>query len=167
MNTLKEKQNKMNEGIMATKLTAEDMMNLATTAGVYNPRTWREDVARMEKYKDVEYYKVDADKHYSYDRYFVVYTIDEGIRFFGNFQNRCISSRGFIEAFVFDHEIDLENERLIFYEGNKVRLHTRKIQLNNEDGSVAYGAINTSKEARKYMANMSQKYGHIYTKESI
>lgn len=156
----------INKGVMATKLTAEEMMNLATTAGAYNPTTWRNDVTRMQKYADVEYYKVDADDCYAYDRFFVTYTIEEGIKLFSSFQNRSITSGGFLQAWISEIGIDASGN-LFEYGKNIVNIKTSKIPYKKEDGTFGMGVVDTSKDGRRFMAEMSKKLGNIYTKESI
>ena len=70
--------------MIAKILTADEIRQ--SEGRNYNPQVWDSNIDRMlNSYKDVVFYKVDKDNLYSYDRYFVEYTLDEGLRLFGRF----------------------------------------------------------------------------------
>jgi hypothetical protein len=152
------------QGVKAIKMTAEQVK--ADSKREYNPQAWERNVDSYSKYKDVEFYKVSKDSRHSYDRFYVVYTLPEGLRLLGDFgYSSMLHNGGFYQAFisVMDMDID-ENGDIVsckMLEPNNVYIKIRKIRFS--DGQE--GVIDTTKTARNFMTEHSQKYGQIWTKE--
>lgn len=145
--------------MMATKMTAEQVK--ADAKREYNPSSWERMVDGYQKYGDVEFYKVDEGNGYDYSRFFVVYTLAEGLRLLGSLSySSAITSGGFFTAYV--REMD---DQYNWYPNGQVQLVTRKISFINSKGENEEGTMNTSKEARAYMTKMSKERGQVWTKE--
>jgi hypothetical protein len=164
--------------MIAQILTTDEIRNC--DGRNYNPTIWDMNIDRMTtNYTDVIFYKVAKGNGYDYDRYFVEYTLPEGLRLFGNFgYSGSITSGGFYRL----------DKQQISSDGRTIH---DAIQLINDgkkdeglalvkdiDGSkvveLSYGKmydpdgnevmIGTSKEARAWMTERSVKYGVAYTK---
>jgi hypothetical protein len=62
----------------------------------YNEAVWNERITSLAKYDDVLWFVAEAGGGYDYDRYFVEYTLPEGLRLFSDFgYSSSLSSRGF------------------------------------------------------------------------
>jgi hypothetical protein len=145
----------------ADEVKADEMKN-------YNEREWIKTVDRYLKYDDVQFYKVGKDKIYSYDRFFVVYTLPEGLRLMASMDySSSLSSGGFamvdittIELFNTE-DADPNNWVIKHLPEGYVYLIIRK--FNSPNGEQV--RLNNSREARKFMIEGSTKYKTIYTKE--
>jgi hypothetical protein len=148
----------------ATKITAEQLKN--DEAREYNPQVWERKVDSYSKYNDVQFYKVEKGNGYDYCRYFVVYTLPEGLRLLNTFSySSSITNGGFQEAIITEASYEIVDGKLIttdFPEG-EVEIKGRKFK--DEDGKECW--INTSEEARRWMTERSNKFGSIFTKEGI
>jgi hypothetical protein len=148
-------------GQMATRMTIEQMRN--DEAREYNQSVWNESIDRLLKYSDVEFFKVDADECFSYSRFYVVYTLETGLRLLNDFSySSAITSGGFYNAYVLEGNI--VDGKFTWFEDGKVLLKTMKVRGTNEKGEEVETAIGTHKEAREYMTETSKKYGSVYTK---
>lgn len=152
------------QGVKAIKMTAEQVK--ADSKREYNPRLWEQRVDFYIKYEDVQFYKVSKDKRYSYDRFFVVYTLPEGLRLLADFgYSSALSSGGFYPAFIstldiiFDDNGDISEYKML--EEGHVYIKINKL-ITSEGERVS---MNTTPEARKYMTERSKSYGQIWTKE--
>lgn len=154
----------------AIKLTPEQIKK--DDGREYNPQVWEENVEKyMERYSDVQFYKVPKGNGYEYNRYFVVYTLPEGLRLLGKFgYSSSITNGGFQEAMItsFDYkEVDGKWEVTPFAD-NEVNIEGFKFRSEDEKGNVVNDAwINTSKEAREWMTKRSKRFGSIFTKEGL
>jgi hypothetical protein len=85
----------------AYKITADQVLN--STEREYNPSVWAENVKRYTQYEDACFYVAKGSENgYSYDRYFVEYTIPEGIRFFKSFDySASLTSYPFARVDIF------------------------------------------------------------------
>lgn len=147
----------------------------------YNPRVWENNINRMlDKYKDVVFYKVDRDKVYQYDRYFVEYTLQEGLRLFSSFgYSSSMTSGGFYRLDKLNVTADglgYQDVIKLIDDGNDSE--AKKLMLELDDSKyldIIYGKfleestgemvmINTTKEARDWMTERSVKYGTTFTK---
>jgi hypothetical protein len=152
------------QGVKAIKMTAEQVK--ADSKREYNPLLWEQRVDSYSKYENVEFYKVSKDKRYSYDRFFVVYTLPEGLRLLAGFgYSSALTSGGFYTAFIstldiiFDDNGDIAEYKML--EEGHVYIKINKI-ITSEGERVS---MNTTPEARKYMTERSKAYGQIWTKE--
>lgn len=165
--------------MIAKILTADEIRN--SDGRNYNPQVWDNNIDRMlDMYKDVVFYKVDKDNLYSYDRYFVEYTLDEGLRLFGRFDySSSMTSGGFYrldklpvnkDGMTYADLLELSEQG----EKEEVKRLIREIQ-NSNMVEISYGEfqdvntgemvmIGTSKEARDWMTERSIKYGLTFTK---
>jgi len=148
----------------ATKITAEQLRN--DDGREYNPQIWEQRVHSYSNYNDVQFYKVEKGNGYEYCRYFVVYTLPEGLRILNSFgYSSSLTSGGFQEAIITDASYEMVDGKLIiteFAEG-EVEITGRKFRGN--DGGEYW--INTSKEAREWMIERTNKFGSIFTKEGV
>lgn len=152
------------QGVKAIKMTAEQVK--ADSEREYNPQIWERKVDSYNKFQDVEFYKVERDDIYSYDRFFVVYTLPEGLRLLSNFSySSSLTNGGFYQAFIsnVDMEIDEDGEIVSckMLEPNNVYIKIRKIRL--ADGEE--GVMNTTDAARSIMIKHSKLINQIWTKE--
>ena len=145
----------------------------------YNPQTWETNIDRMlTKYKDVVFYHVAKGDGYEYDRYFVEYTLPEGLRFFGSFSySGGITNGGFYklgkvevtkDGKTYTDAMDMLGEGNIeeakammaeLDEAKHVKLTYQKFMCEGE--MVMLG---TSKEARAWMTERSKAQGMTFTK---
>ena len=147
----------------------------------YNPTVWENNINRMlDRYKDVVFYKVDRDKVYQYDRYFVEYTLQEGLRLFGSFgYSSSMTSGGFYRLDKLNITADglgYQDVIKLMNEGNDTEASKLILELDNSRYfDIAYGKfldqstgemvmISTTKEARDWMTERSVKYGTTFTK---
>jgi hypothetical protein len=157
---------KISKGLRAIRMTAEQVKQ--DNAREYNPSTWEANVDRYSKYKDVQFYKVEKGNGYDYSRFFVVYTLDEGVRLMNTFSySSSITNGGFYRALISDCEVykDDNNElEVVVLTDDNVLISTEKLFCKDADGKMQETALNTSIEARYYMTEQSKKYGSVWTK---
>lgn len=145
---------------MASRMTAQEVKN--DSQRDYNPREWERAVDRMSNYSDVEFYKVDKGNGYEYDRFFVIYTLPEGLRLLGSLSySGSMTNGGFQTAMV-----RTINDEFEYYIDGKIQLQTMMLNFQI-DGEVKLSMVGTSKEARAFMIERSKKFGTIWTKESL
>lgn len=146
---------------IATILTAEQIKN--DSGRNYNPTIWEQNVERYSKYNDVQFIKVEKGNGYEYERYYVAYTLADGLRLLNTFgYSSCLSNGGFAMAHLHNFTIDSNNNVQMLPE-NQVFIFTSEFQTS--DGKKC--RLNNSPEARQKMIADSVKYGQIFTKESI
>lgn len=110
----------------------------------YNPSVWDETITRLLKYDDVQFYKLPRGNGYDYDRYYAVYTINEGIRVLNSVSySSCLNSTGLCEVNI-DPFGGLR--RFFFGDGDK----------RADKGNA---------KNRTILAKMSQERGCIFTSE--
>lgn len=144
--------------LLAKLMTADEVK--ADEMRLYNEREWIKVVDRYLKYKDVQFFKVDRDQVIGYDRFFVVYTLPEGLRLLTALSySSMLSSSGFAMANITDF-ILIEDEG--GYAVQKFPEGVYQIETQLFNGGLR---VNTSPEARAWMIERSVKYGIIYTKE--
>lgn len=147
----------------------------------YNPQTWETNIDRMvNNYKDVVFYHVAKGDGYEYDRYFVEYTLPEGLRLFGSFgYGGSITDGGFYRLDKSQMTADGKNYKDVHELVVSGNLEGAKALMQEVDGSniykISYGKfynqatdkmvmIGTSKEARAWMTERSTKYDMTFTK---
>ena len=134
---------------MATRLTAEQIK--ADSIREYNPNVWEQRVDGYSKYSDVEFYKVEKGNGYKYSRFYVVYTLPEGLRLLNTLSySSSITSGGFYTAWI-----KTMDDNYKWYTDGQVELITSKMNFTDENGKSQLGVIGTSKEARKWMIKRS------------
>lgn len=141
---------KSNEMTTATKLTIEQVKN--DSMRNYNPTEWIKIVNRYSQFSNVEFYKVEKNKIYSYDRFFIKYELSDGLILFSSLSySSSLTSGGFQSVCISNFDV----EKLVLMPENKVQIFGVNTWFNN------------SKEARTHMINCSLKFQTIWSKESI
>jgi hypothetical protein len=160
-------------------LTAKDIRNC--DGRDYNPQIWDRNIDTMlNSYNDVVFYKVDKDKIYSYDRYFVEYTLPDGLRLFGSFgYSSSITSGGFFRLekqpvtndgrtnydllnLMKSGDMEGLKDLMIALENAELLEITHQMFRDSKTGEEVM--LNTSKEARSWMTERSIKFGITFTK---
>lgn len=145
--------------LMAVRMNAEQVK--ADPQREYNPTSWENIVDRYNKYSNVEFYKILKGNGYEYDRFIVVYTLDEGLRLLGKLSySSSLTNGGFYYAYI-----RIFDENYEYYPENTVEIITKKINSKDENGLIIESAINNSEIARRYMVEQSKSYNQIWTKE--
>lgn len=144
----------------------------------YNESAWNKQVDRILNYEDVEFYIADKDEVYDYDRFFVEYTLPEGLRLWRDFgYGGGITNGGFYrldkEAITDDGKTFADVMDYITKDDVEAA-HKLQEQLEDADTfNVRYGyfmmdgekaLFGTSKEARKEMAHRSKEFDMVFTK---
>jgi hypothetical protein len=131
----------------------------------YNPSVWVENVDRYKNYEDVIFLKIPSDECFSYSRFFVVYTLPEGLRLLNTFSySSCISSAGFREVTLNNFDINVEKTEIVNLEEGTVNIVKLPLYTKQDDGKLVECAIDNNPEARKWMIDRSKRYGAIFTK---
>ena len=147
----------------------------------YNPQTWETNIDRMvNNYKDVVFYHVAKGDGYEYDRYFVEYTLPEGLRLFGSFgYGGGITNGGFYRLDKSQMTADGRNYKdlhkfLLAEDMEGAKALMQEIE-DSKTFNISYGKfynqatdemvmIGTSKEARAWMTERSKAQGMTFTK---
>lgn len=125
-----------------TEITSEQIRSMGRD---YNPSEWDKTIDRYLRYSDVKFYVVANDEVYGYERYFVTYTTDEGIKFLKSVSyGGMLSSTGLVEIW-FD---PFGGVRTVGF---------------GPDGKGR--ADKSSEKNREHFAKMSREFGTIYTSE--
>lgn len=121
------------------EITIEEAMNHSEKE--YNESVWKSSIRnflQFLEFGDVKFYERTDDCR-RYDEVYVEYTIKEGIRFFKQISySLCISDAGFL-----------------------------KVNIEGDDVSTEYCIekflIANNKDGRSWMANMSKKFGYVFS----
>ena len=100
--------------LMAVRMNAEQVK--ADPQREYNPTSWENIVDRYNKYSNVEFYKILKGNGYEYDRFIVVYTLDEGLRLLGKLSySSSLTNGGFYYAYIriFDENYEYYPENTV------------------------------------------------------
>lgn len=163
----------------ATIISTEDLRNC--DGRNYNPQVWNSNIDRMLKgYKDVVFYLVPKGDGYDYDRYFVEYTLPEGLRLFSDFSySSSMTNGGFyrldkneVTADGLTHGDllkvveggDLESAKQLLTELNATNTYNIKYGQFYDEATKTMVCIGTSKQARAWMTERSVKYGLTFSK---
>lgn len=163
----------------ATIISTEDLRNCEGRN--YNPQVWNSNIDRMLKgYKDVVFYLVPKGDGYDYDRYFVEYTLPEGLRLFSDFSySSSMTNGGFyrldkneVTADGLTHGDllkvveggDLESAKHLLTELNATNTYNIKYGQFYDEATKTMVCIGTSKQARAWMTERSVKYGLTFSK---
>jgi hypothetical protein len=129
----------------------------------YNPREWDKVIDRYLAYNNAQFFKINRDDVFSYDRFYVVYTLDNGMKVMNSVSySSSLTNGGFLEAFIFEFD-----ENFNFYDNGRVEISTRLMSFRDEDGNEKQGTISNNKKGIEYMVKMSQVCGAIWTKQTI
>jgi hypothetical protein len=156
----------LTQGVKAIRMTAEAVK--ADSARDYNPSIWERNVDSYSKYSDVEFYKVNRDEIYGYDRFYVVYTLPEGLRLLSDFgYSSSLTSGGFYLAYILTMDMEIDDNGSIvsctmLEEGN---VYINTMQVRSKSGE--YGAMSNSSAARSKMIEHSKATKQIWTKEYL
>lgn len=164
--------------MIAQILTTDEIRNCEGRE--YNPQTWETNIDRMvNNYKDVVFYHVAKGDGYDYDRYFVEYTLPEGLRLFGSFSyGGSMTSGGFYRLDKSQVANGMNwNDVAELVKNGKLDEAMKMTEILNESKlvDISYGKfynqatdemvmIGTSKEARAWMTERSVKYDMTFTK---
>ena len=161
--------------IIAKLITAEQIRIEPIRS--YNPQEWDKKIDRMLKFKDTLFYHVPKGGNYDYDRYFVEYTIPEGIRLFAICDYTSTLSNGAFFSIVKQHvSVDGETFQDVLNrieDGDQAESDTdlkklsKKIQTSNLFKIEVYTdfKLNNTVLARKFMIRNSKAFNTTYTKE--
>jgi hypothetical protein len=147
----------------------------------YNPQIWDEKINRFLKYKDVTFYVVPkGDNAYDYDRYFVEYTLEDGLRLFKPFgYSESLTNGGFFrldKINVTSNGKSIQDVVDLAQDGKKEEAN--KLMNDLKDSiffDITYGkfynqetdsmiTIGTCDESRKWMIDRSLNHGLVFTK---
>lgn len=128
-------------GIKVTEVSIETMLNDKENSA-YNPSVWAQRVKDFAKYKNVKFYIRPKDEIFSYDKFFVSYTIEEGLNFLSEWSafHSSITNNGFKRACIIDGEI-----------------------VTSGFGKDGEECIKNSREGRKWLVDNICKYGVMVT----
>lgn len=163
----------------ATIITTDEIRNSETRN--YNPQIWDSNINRMvERYKDVVFYHVPKGDGYTYDRYYIEYTLPDGLRLFSDFgYGSSLTSGGFyrldkneVTADGLTHSDllkviesgDLESAQQLLTELNATTTYNIKLGKFYDEATGTMVGIGTSVQARAWMTERSVKYGLTFTK---
>ena len=163
--------------MIAKKLTIDEMRNCEGKN--YNPTEWSKNIDGMLKYSDVEFYHVTKGNGYDYERYFVEYTLPEGLRLFTSFSyGGSLTNGGFyrLDKIALTEKGKTMADVLELIELNKKEelnvlvkelAETKLFQISygkfiDADGNECL--YNTTKEARKRMSQLSINNHMTFTK---
>jgi hypothetical protein len=152
-----------------TKVNEEFVRN--HDAKNYNEYEWNKQVDRILKYKDVEFYIAEND------RFFVEYTLPEGLRLWGDFgYGASLTNGGFYRL----DKLEVTKDGRTFSDLHKLLTQNKEEaselweELQTSDlFEVRYGyffqdgekvLFGTSKEARIEMTRRSKEAGVVFTK---
>lgn len=160
----------------ATILTTEQIRNCEGRE--YNPQIWDKNIDSMMKYTDVVFYHVAKGDGYDYDRYFVEYTLPEGLRLLKSFSySSTLTNGGFyrLDKLEVTEDGRTHSDLVKLAESGQIEeckqlveqlattksfiLSMGKFQLNGEQV-----LIGTNQQARNWMVERSTKYGIAFTK---
>lgn len=149
------------------------------SAREYNPTEWDRNIDRYLKFENVVFYHAAPGDGYSYNRFFVEYTIEEGIRFMKPFTyTSVVSDRGFLEAEVTKHVngetiADMMNQFKAsgftrtddWDERLNAIIDSQAVYIEQKEVTLAgtTGAVTNTKKGRAWMAKMSKLAGWVFT----
>lgn len=128
----------------------------------YNESVWNRNIDRMLKFKDVTFFKVEKGNGYDYDRYFVCYTLPEGLKLLKKFSySSSITNGGFQMALINTYSITWDEAGT----PTVIKFKENEVEITGQNFNGEW--LNNSKEAREFMIDKSKRFGTIYTKEGI
>ena len=154
---------KTTNGTKAIRMNAEQVKN--DSIREYNPQSWIQIVDRYSKYQNVEFYKIEKNDIYAYDRFFVVYTLNDGLRLLNTLSySSSITNGGFYQVFINEFEVTFneKNEPTIkYFDNNEVYINIKKLTFSNGEE----GALSNNSNARTFMIEQSNKWNQIWSKQ--
>lgn len=93
-------------GIKLKEVSAQDMLNNEAEAA-YNPTEWKKGVTRMAQLKNIKFYEAEKNEYYQYARFYVSYSLPEGLNIFANWSPfiSSITNNGFKRVILINGEI--------------------------------------------------------------
>jgi hypothetical protein len=163
----------------ATIITTDEIRNC--DGRDYNPQVWETNINRMvTNYKDVVFYYVPKGDGYDYDRYYVEYTLPEGLRLFSDFgYSGSLTSGGFYRLDKSEVTADgrthrdlmeilksgtMDEAKALLGELESTGTYNIKLGKFYDEATGTMVGIGTSREARAWMTERSIKYGLTFTK---
>ena len=163
----------------ATIINTEDLRNC--DGRNYNPQVWETNINRMtENYTDVVFYHVPKGDGYEYERYYVEYTLPEGLRLFSDFgYSGSLTSGGFYRLDKFETTADgrthadllqlmkdghEEEAMALLNELEETTTYNIKLGKFLDEATGEMVGIGTSSAAREWMTERSKKYGVAFSK---
>ena len=159
-------------------LTAEEIKN--SNGRNYNPEIWDSKIQKMlNDNTDVIFYLVSKDDTFDYDRYFVEYTLPEGLRLFKSFcYSSAITNGGFYRLDKFNFTEDgkkMSDVMDLVKEGKQDEAmelmdkleESKYVELSYgkfTDANGNLGVIGNTIEDRNWMTERSKKHGLTFTK---
>lgn len=162
----------------AIRMTTEEIRNC--NGKDYNPQVWSANIDRLTKWcSDVQFYMAPKGEGYEYDRYFVEYTLPDGLRLFDSFgYSSGMSNGGFYrldiegvtncgktmnDLYDLVSKGDTEGIKALAEEiAGATMFNIEYNPMHNENGEQV--VIATTPTARKWMIERSTKYGMTFTK---
>jgi hypothetical protein len=136
--------------LKAIKLSNEQVKN--DSIREYNPTEWTKVVNRYSKFSNVEFFKVEKNDVYQYDRFFVKYELNDGMIFFNSLDySSSLTNGGF-------HSICISS------------FDVQKLEMMPENTVQIFGVnnwINNSDAAFEHMKSCSLKYQTVWSKLGI
>lgn len=156
----------MQNTIQAIRVTEQEIRS-AEQQEWYNQGVWDKAVDGFTKYNDVQFYKMFKDEHFTYDRYYVAYTLPTGLKLFNQVTaGGSITNRGFYEVIITDIDLsDLEPEQLAKMENINTRTRITVTPFINQNGE--YYAIPNTPASRELMTLHSEAEDVIFTNISV
>lgn len=161
----------------AFKMTTDEIRNC--NGKDYNPQVWDRNIDDMMKYDDVVFYMAPKGEGYEYNRYFVEYTLPDGLRLFNSFgYSSGMTNGGFYrldiegvtncgktmnDLYNLASEGNTEGIKALAEEiAGATMFNIEYNPMHNENGEQV--VISTTPTARKWMIERSTKYGMTFTK---
>ena len=136
--------------LKAIKLSNEQVKN--DSIREYNPTEWIKVVNRYSKFSNVEFFKVEKNDVYHYERFFVKYELNDGMIFFKSLDySSSLTNGGFHEIIISTFDIE-------------------KMAMLPENECLIFGVntwFNNSDSAKQHMKSCSLKYQTIWSKLGI
>jgi hypothetical protein len=160
--------------MIAKFISQQDVLNHENRN--YNPQQWERDVKRFD---DAHFwYLIPKGNGYDYDRIYVEYTTDDGLRLVSPFPNNSLTNGGF---YRFDMDKTTKDGKTIsdaieLIQNNRMdEMTLLLLELDNSDtctiqastfsdGNGNQVLFDTSKAARQEMIKRSREFGIAFTK---
>lgn len=136
--------------VHAIKLSNEQVKN--DSIREYNPREWDKVVERYSNYSNVEFFKVEKNDVYGYDRFFVKYETSDGMIYFKSLSYSSSLTNGGFQAICIS---TFDVQKLEMLPENVVQIFGVNSWFNNSDA------------AKQHMKKCSLNFKTIWSKESI
>lgn len=160
-------------------LTVDEIRN--SQGRDYNPQIWDEKINRYLKFDDVVFYvSPKGEDGYEYDRYFVEYTLDDGLRLFKSFgYSESLTNGGFYRLDKVNVTSDGKTILDVVELSKENKIEEAEALIDELDNSIffniTYGkfyneatnsmvVIGNNEDARKWMINRCINHKLTFTK---